>query len=60
MHQHATNPQEVASVILDAIRLKEPNLRYVVGNDIAMILESKQELSESEFRKMMMQNINQN
>jgi short-subunit dehydrogenase len=60
MHQHATNPQEVASVILEAIRLKEPNLRYVVGNDIAMILESKHELSDSEFRKMMMQNINGN
>ena len=60
MHQHATNPQEVAGVFLEAIRLKEPNLRYIVGNDIAMILESKNELSDSEFRRMMMQNINQN
>jgi short-subunit dehydrogenase len=58
MQEHATNPHEVASIILEAIHNKEPHLRYVVGNDIAMILESKRELSDSEFRKMMMENIN--
>jgi len=35
----------------------EPKQRYIVGNDVAMILEAKKNLSDNEFKKMMIQNI---
>jgi hypothetical protein len=44
-------------MILRVISSDEPKQRYVVGNDVAMILEAKRNLSDIEFKKMMMQNI---
>ena len=57
MQEHATSPADVAKIIFDAINHREPNLRYVVGNDIAMVAEAKRNLPEAEFRKMMIQDI---
>ena len=57
MHEHATSPIEVAKMILQVVRTDEPKQRYIVGNDVAMILEAKKNLSDIEFKKMMMQNI---
>ncbi len=57
MQEHATSPIEVAKMILQVVRTDEPKQRYIVGNDVAMILEAKKNLSDSEFKKMMMQNI---
>lgn len=57
MQEHATSPADVAKIIFDAINHSEPNLRYVVGNDIAMVAEAKRNLPEAEFRKMMIQDI---
>jgi short-subunit dehydrogenase len=57
MQEHATYPTEVAKMILQVLRTDEPKQRYIVGNDVAMILEAKKNLSEIEFKKMMMQNI---
>ncbi|HJU78336.1 MAG TPA: SDR family oxidoreductase [Nitrososphaeraceae archaeon] len=57
MQEHATSPTEVAKMILQALRTDEPKQRYIVGNDVAMILEAKKNLSDVEFKKMMMQNI---
>lgn len=57
MQEHATSPTDVAKIIFDAINHREPNLRYVVGNDIAMVAEAKRNLPEAEFRKMMIQDI---
>jgi NAD(P)-dependent dehydrogenase (short-subunit alcohol dehydrogenase family) len=57
MQEHATSPADVAKIIFDAINHREPNLRYVVGNDIAMVAEAKKNLPEAEFRKMMIQDI---
>lgn len=57
MQEHATSPVIVAKVIFDAINHREPNLRYVVGNDIAMVAEAKRNMPDAEFRKMMMQDI---
>jgi short-subunit dehydrogenase len=57
MQEHATHPVEVAKVILQALKTDEPKQRYVVGNDAVMILEAKRNLSDIEFKKMMMQNI---
>ena len=57
MQEHATLPAEVAKIILQVLRTDEPKQRYIVGNDVAMILEAKKNLSDIEFKKMMMQNI---
>jgi hypothetical protein len=42
---------------LQVLKTDEPKQRYIVGNDVAMILEAKKNLSDIEFKKMMMQNI---
>jgi short-subunit dehydrogenase len=57
MQEHATSPTDVAKMILQVLRSDEPKQRYIVGNDVAMILEAKRNLSDIEFKKMMMQNI---
>jgi short-subunit dehydrogenase len=57
MQEHATSPIDVAKVILQALGDIHPKPRYIVGNDVAMILEAKKNLSDIEFKKMMMQNI---
>jgi short-subunit dehydrogenase len=57
MQEHATSPVDVAKVILEVLSNKEPKQRYIVGNDVAMVLEAKRNLSDMEFKKMMMQNI---
>jgi len=57
MQEHATSPTDVAKVIIQVLGNNEPNQRYIVGNDVAMILEAKKNLSEIEFKKMMIQNI---
>lgn len=57
MQEHATSPVDVAKVILEVLSYKEPKQRYIVGNDVAMVLEAKKNLSDMEFKKMMMENI---
>lgn len=57
MQEHATSPVDVAKVILQVLSGIEPKQRYIVGNDVAMIVEAKKTLSDIEFKKMMMQNI---
>jgi short-subunit dehydrogenase len=57
MQEHATSPFDVAKVILQVLGNNEPKQRYIVGNDVAMILEAKKNLSDIEFKKMMIQNI---
>jgi short-subunit dehydrogenase len=57
MQEHATSPTDVAKVIIQVLGNNEPKQRYIVGNDVAMILEAKRNLSDSEFKKMMIQNI---
>ncbi len=57
MQEHATSPTDVAKMILKVLSTDEPKQRYIVGNDVAMILEAKRNLSDIEFKKMMMQNI---
>ena len=57
MQEHATSPTDVAKAKIQVLRNSEPKQRYIVGNDVAMILEAKRNLSDSEFKKMMIQNI---
>ena len=55
--EHATPPEQVAKVILHAVTYNNPELRFPVGNDIIMMLETKKSMSDEDFRKMMMQSI---
>jgi short-subunit dehydrogenase len=55
--EHATRPEEVAKAILHAITSNNPELRYLVGNDMIMMAETKKNMSDEDFRKMMMQSI---
>jgi short-subunit dehydrogenase len=45
MVEHATPPEEVAKAILHAVISKNPELRYLVGNDIIMMAETKKSTS---------------
>ena len=49
-------PEEVAKVILQAITSENPQLRYTVGNDAATIIQARINMSDKEFRKMVIQN----
>jgi len=42
-------PEEVAKVVLQAIKSDGPKLRYTVGNDAASIIEAKTTMSDTEF-----------
>ena len=55
--EHATPPEEVAKAILHAITSNNPKLRYLVGNDMIMMSETKKSMSDEDFRKMMMQSV---
>jgi short-subunit dehydrogenase len=55
--EHATPPEQVAKAILHAVTYNNPELRFPVGNDIIMMLETKKSMSDEDFRNMMMQSI---
>jgi NAD(P)-dependent dehydrogenase (short-subunit alcohol dehydrogenase family) len=57
MVEHATPPEEVAKAILHAAISNNPELRYLVGNDMIMMAETKKSMSDEDFRKMVMQSI---
>jgi len=47
--QETTPPEEVAKVILKAITSKDPEIRYMVGNDAIQLMEAKKRMSDLEF-----------
>jgi short-subunit dehydrogenase len=49
MEVNVIHPSEVAKVILDAVTSDNPQLRYVVGNDAARIIEARKNMSDREF-----------
>lgn len=49
MAELGTPPSEVATIILKAIKEKEPKPRYIVGNDAQMFLEAKRAKTDTEF-----------
>jgi len=53
MLENAPHPVEVAKVILAAVTSEDPQLRYTVGDDAAMILQAKRTMSDTEFRNLM-------
>jgi hypothetical protein len=57
MMKNASSPDLVAKVVLDAVRNENPNLRYLAGKDVEAWLESKRNMSDEEFYRMMKQNL---
>ncbi|MGB8035061.1 MAG: SDR family oxidoreductase [Nitrososphaeraceae archaeon] len=58
MMQNTTHPSEVAKVILQAIMADNPDFRYAVGKDAAMLLESRKNMSEVEFQNLVKKQCN--
>jgi len=56
-HENATQPEEVAKIIVQAISSEKPEFRYVVGGDAVNLLEARKNMPYSEFQKMIIQNI---
>jgi hypothetical protein len=54
---NATQPEEVAKAIVQAISIEKPELRYVVGSDAVSLLGARKNMPYSEFQKMIIQNI---
>jgi NAD(P)-dependent dehydrogenase (short-subunit alcohol dehydrogenase family) len=44
-----TPPEEVAKVILKAVTVDNPDLRYLVGNDAIQMIEARKGMSDQEF-----------
>ena len=58
-HENATQPEEVAKTIVQAILTEKPEFRYVVGSDALNLLEGRKNMPYSEFQKMIIQNVKQ-
>ncbi|MDP9290535.1 MAG: SDR family NAD(P)-dependent oxidoreductase [Thermoproteota archaeon] len=54
LESSSNTPDEVAKVVLKAITSPNPDARYVVGVDAASLLESKNTMTDTEFKKLMM------
>jgi NAD(P)-dependent dehydrogenase (short-subunit alcohol dehydrogenase family) len=57
MMKNASPPDVVAKVVLNAIRDKNPNLRYLAGSDVEKWLGGKRKVADEELYKMMKQNL---
>jgi NAD(P)-dependent dehydrogenase (short-subunit alcohol dehydrogenase family) len=58
MLENASSPDVVATVVLKAVTTENPSLRYLAGKDVEMWVESKRNMSDDEFYKMMKQSFN--
>jgi short-subunit dehydrogenase len=52
IEQNGIHPSEVAKVILNVVTSEDPQLRYLVGNDAATIMEARKNMSDREFENM--------
>ena len=53
--KNGTPPTKVAEVILNAITTPNPNLRYTVGDDAALLAQKRRELPDSEFQNLVLE-----
>lgn len=56
MMENNSSPPEVAKVILKALMSENPELRYTVGNDAATLIQARINMSDVDFKKMIIQN----
>jgi NAD(P)-dependent dehydrogenase (short-subunit alcohol dehydrogenase family) len=57
MMKNSSSPDLVAKVVLKAVTNENPNLRYLAGKDVETWLDTKRNMSDEEFYKMMKQNL---
>src|SRR5919197_4321270 len=57
MMKNSSSPELVAKVVLNAVTSENPNLRYLAGKDLEAWLDSKRNMSDEAFHKMMKQNL---
>ena len=57
MIENGSSPDLVAKVVLNAVTNETPNIRYLAGKDVEAWLDSKRNMSDEEFYKMMKQNL---
>ena len=57
MMANASSPDLVAKVVLNAVTNENPNLRYLAGKDVETWLDSKRNMSDDKFHKMLKQNL---
>jgi hypothetical protein len=53
--QNAAAPKRVANVTMHIITDENPKLRYSVGEDVGMLLDARNRMSDSEFHNLMLQ-----
>jgi short-subunit dehydrogenase len=58
MVQNTIHPSDVAKVILQAVTSDNPDFRYVVGKDAAMVMEARKNMSDREFQDLMRKQFN--
>jgi NAD(P)-dependent dehydrogenase (short-subunit alcohol dehydrogenase family) len=56
MENESSPPEEVAKVILGVVTCENPQLRYTVANDAATMIQARVNMSDNQFKKMIMQN----
>lgn len=56
MENESSPPEEVAKAILGVVTSENPQLRYTVGNDAATMIQARVNMSDNQFKKMIMQN----
>ena len=51
-HENATQPEEVANTIIQAILSERPEFRYLVGSDAVTLMEARKNMPYSDFQQM--------
>ena len=51
-HENATQPEEVANTIVQAILSEKPEFRYVVGSDAVTLMQARKNMPYSDFQQM--------
>ncbi|MBV9179481.1 MAG: SDR family oxidoreductase [Nitrososphaeraceae archaeon] len=51
-HENATQPEEVAKTIVQAILSEKPEFRYVVGSDAVTLMQARKNMQYSDFQQM--------
>ena len=51
-HENATQPEEVAKTIVQAILSEKPEFRYVVGSDAVTLMQARKNIPFSDFQQM--------
>jgi short-subunit dehydrogenase len=56
-HENATQPEEVAKTIVQAILNEKPEFRYIIGNDAVTLMEARKNMPYSDFQRMIQKTV---